>query len=182
MINNTIFVIVYLYFVISSLLNKYKYTTIGMNVFALNFYSIAISGLSYNIELLYTLIIVEILTFLVLVKLAKSLTTKIKYYITIMLSSVSTIIAITCSFGYYYVRNSIIDGTLIPYLNIKISIISNMINGIINGAHLFYYSLNNYFVYPDSFVQRTQFYLGICMGAIIFENIFSILRNFLNKK
>ena len=144
--------------------------------------SLIISAYSINIALLYILLVFQITTFFSLIKMAKHFKSIKTYYIVTILSSIFTVISLTCSFGYYYLNNNLIDNTNIPYLEINIVGISYFINGIICGLYVFGSSLKNYFVYPDSFVQQTQFYLGIVIGAVIFENIFSIIKNYLKHK
>ena len=145
-------------------------------------YSLFASSYSINIPLLYILILFQIITFFSLVRLAKSLKSKKLYYVTFMLSSIFTIISLTCSYGYYYLNNSYIDDTNIPYLEINLTFISAIVNGIICRSYLFWISLKNYFVYPELFVQQTQVYLGLALGAIIFGSIFSIIREYLKVK
>lgn len=166
-----VFLTIYLFFIIISFVKPAFHTL--LKLVTLNLHILAASRLSFNIMLLYTLLTIQIITFIALIKLSKSLKNKISYYIAITLSSIMTIVSITCSFGYYYVNNAIIDNLYVQYLYIDIDSISNLINFLISILYLFNQSLRNYFVYPDLFVQQTQFYLGLAIDAIILRNFFS---------
>lgn len=148
----------------------------------LSLYSIISSSYSINIFSLYILILMQIITYIICIRIMKMFKKRITYYIYFFIVSTCIIISITCSYGYYYCYANLIDITDIWHIDISNTFISNIINDILTGIYLFIKSLKYYFNFIDEFIPQTQFCIGILISCIILESLFSIIRNLVKYK
>lgn len=123
---------------------------------------------STNIFSLYIMILIQIVSYIACIKIAKTFSTKNKYYSCFFIVSVWYIVSITCSYCCYYANNGLIETTYKP--------------NIFNFIFLFEESLKYYFRFADDFVPRTQFFIGILISSIIFESIYSTIRDVIKYK
>lgn len=148
----------------------------------INSYTNILNSFALNNTFLVIMIIVQILTFICSVKITKTFSNKIAYNIILFISSVLFVIHITLTFGNYYVANNIIEEQNIRYFIINFPIVSNIVRNIQYDTFIFIKTLKFYFKYTHDFVQQMQFYFGLILGGIIFENIFSKIRAYIQYK
>lgn len=179
-----LYLLLALYIIVTAFtISKKDYLSVKLSyLFNLSFISCAASGLSRSIAPLYLVILLQIVEFIASIKVLKTFSSKITYYILLTIISIFAVISITCSFGYYYMETDAIDMSNYIENSINIPFISSLVNGASCGLYLFKNSLKYYFYYDSTFVPQTQFYIGIALSCIIFESIFSIIRSFIKYK
>lgn len=143
--------------------------------FFLIFYSLIFSSLGTNCVNLIIIIIIQFIAFFGCIRNLKTVKGW-KNYLMRIICSLFSIVAITCTYGYYYMHMDIIDFDYSFYFKYELFFISNLINGIITGLHVFYYSLEYYFTFTSLFSQRMQFITGIFLAGIVMEQLFESIR------
>lgn len=152
-----------------------------MNLLLTIIISFFISKLSTNTCFLFVMIIIQIISYFSCINIIKTFPQKI-YIIFIFLISICTIISITCSYGYYYANEGLIETT-----DLLIPTAKNIPDDIFDidftlSMYLFVKSLKYYFTFTDELVPLTQFFLGFIINCIIFGNLSSIVGIFFKYK
>lgn len=184
--SNYIFIICYISIIVLALFIKNYTTKIFFNAFfviLLNILSIMGSDECNNIIILYVILFFQIITFFYSINtMQKTISKKVIYYITLLMIESCTIFSITLSFGTYYYENGKISIPSLSHFITNTGILQYAFNDIFFELYLIYKSLIYYFKFNSDFVNITQFCIGIALFGIIFENIFSIIREFLKYK
>lgn len=138
-------------------------------------YSLIFSSLGTNCVNLIIIIIIQFIAFFGCIRNLKTVKGWKNFFMR-FICSLFSIVAITCTYGYYYVHIDIIDFDYSFYFKYELFFITDIINAIITGLHVFYYSLEYYFRYTSLFSQRMQFITGIFLAGVVLEQLFESIR------
>lgn len=172
----------YYYVIVAAILvNIFLWTKWGQEFgFLPEIYAIVIHflfcSICTSIPALFTVIILQFIGYLGCLKQIKARKGNFPKPLLQFIYGICYIIAITCSYGYYYCETDVIIFKCSVKFDKEIPILTNLINGIITGLHIFYYSLDYYFHFDESFPQKIQFLTGILLSGLILEQIFETAR------